>query len=67
MKKQGASRCYIYKQINKGFLSYPDDFKEFGVRILEGTGRRIQLKFKENESHLKLFFIEPLFIIWLPF
>ena len=34
MKKRGTSRCYICRQINKGFLRYPDFKTKKSVRFL---------------------------------
>ena len=33
MIRQGASHCYICRQINKGFLRYPEEFGKFGLNL----------------------------------
>ena len=33
MIKQGATKHFICKQINKGFLRYPEEFQKFGINI----------------------------------
>ena len=33
MIKQGATHCYICRQINKGFLRYPEEFSKFGINL----------------------------------
>ena len=33
MIKQGASKHFICKQINKGFLRYPEEFQKFGINV----------------------------------
>ena len=33
MIKQGATKCFICKQINKGFIRYPEEFQKFGINV----------------------------------
>ena len=43
MIRQGAT-YYIFKQINKGYLRYPERFNKFGINLhdfVESLGRRI--------------------------
>ena len=33
MIKQGATKCFICKQINKGFIRYPEEFQKFRINV----------------------------------
>ena len=33
MIRQGATYCYIFRQINKGYLRYPERFIKFGINL----------------------------------
>ena len=51
MIRQGATHCYICRQINKGFLRYPEEFNKFGMSLHDFI-KSLKLRVFNTQQHL---------------